>query len=165
MMNAVQQATGAEGVCDALANILLSYEFAEVMVEEYARQSRVIPYRRIEAVYTEDMETLDAYPAIELIATAERTEADSPKVQIEISAQVTVNGSIEQDMGREAKRIVRSIRSLFRKRPTLDPYFGGSPVWTGDIDYGPIVRARTVIEGRNYLKSASIALFINAYSE
>jgi hypothetical protein len=163
MINAVQQATGIEGVLDALANMLQSYEFDEILRAEHAKHAAKIPYRRIEYVYTEDMENLSGYPAVELIATRGRQQDESPRVTFEISAQVTVNGDDEQRMGREARRLINALRTYLNSK-TLIPYFGGSPARTGDADFGPIVRARNPTDEGKWLKSAALEVFVDAYS-
>lgn len=158
MINAATVATGIEGVQDAIANILLSMEFHRTLEEEHAKHAKKIAFRRVEMVYTEDMETLDAYPACELIPISLRS-AD-PMRTVEISAQWSVNGDHEQDMGREVRRLVMATIAHFDGK-TLVPYFGGSPVRVGDADFGPIVLARNVVDTGKWLKSAAIPLFVD----
>lgn len=166
MINAVADASLEEAI-DTIAEIMLGPKFAQNLIDEHDRRRVKLPLRVPEWIYTEDVETPDGYPCCELIAVSTHDEPDSTVANLrsEISAEWTVNGDQEQNMGRELKRLIEATRSTFRNI-SLVPNVGGS-IWTGDVDYGPAITARATdkapVDAR-FVKSASIQIFWQAFA-
>lgn len=152
-----------EAFTDAIAEVLISPEFAQTLTEVHTEARRAIGLRMPEYVYTEEIEQPGGYPCCELLTVDE--DADTLNVGsndvAETSVIWTVNGDNEQVMKRELMRLIEASKRVFNLM-NLQPLVGGS-VWTGRISYGPVVSSR-VVEGQSsrFVKSASITLFWRA---
>jgi hypothetical protein len=147
-----------EAGIDALADLFLSYEFSKVLEEEYARQAVKIPMRVIAVAYPDEVQTLDAYPAVEVIAANDEDEDEASqanKLRHEISVQFTVNGDNPITMARELKRLVKATRRVFNdKIGTLAPEVGGR-FWASRVDFSETVTGRD----QPFLKSAAVRVY------
>jgi hypothetical protein len=165
MINLGLQSMSLEEAIDVIAEILIGPEFGAKLTAVHEKARRKIPFRFPEFVYTEDIAKPDGYPCCELIAILTRDQVTSTAVALEneISCQWTVNGDDEQTMGREVKRLVEATRDTLRSA-TLLPQAGGT-IWTGDVDFGPVISSRAAGDNPSgrYIKSASVALFWKAY--
>lgn len=146
---------------DALVALLLGPEFAKCLDVEYARQPVKLAIRYPEFGYIDEVETLDGYPAFELVSgPTEEQDTNPPGYVHEISLQWTVNGDNEQIMKREIMRLIAASRRFFGvSNGSLLPFVGGK-FTTSRSDTGPTARARN---NHPFLKSASLAITWRVY--
>lgn len=138
---------------DAIADVMRGSEFARRLLDVYAMQRVALPYRDLVAVYVDEVETPDGYPACELVAASSDYDTTNQSELIhQISMQFTVNGSDEEIMSRECKRLIAAARKLFNG--PLPPYVGGY-FRSGRSDYGPASPGRQ----EDYVRSAALQIF------
>lgn len=157
-MITVQPSNSIEIAKDALVSLLLGPEFAAKLDAEYNRQPIKIQIRYPEVGYIDEVETLDGYPAFELVSAP--MEQEDNGVVHEISCQWTVNGDNEQIMAREIMRLTEATRAFFTDTNGSLLSFVGGKFWTGRVDTGPTATGRA---NQRFVKSAAVQVFWRVY--
>lgn len=146
-----------EDFVDALAEEVMSPGFARALEAQWLKARSPLAMRLPEIAYTEEVATPSLFPFFEMIAITTERERGATMATVEISIQVTVNGTDFQDMGREVKRYAAAVRQYFNGR-SLAPIAGSAPAQIGRTDFSPITARKGEAD---FMKTAAIAVFFD----